>query len=56
MTKEMLAGKSIILYRVFAECSGKWATPNWAFGVELGKPRAYKLLQIAWKPATMKTP
>lgn len=34
MTDEPLPGKSLVLYRVFAECVGRWATPKWIMGVD----------------------
>jgi hypothetical protein len=50
-----LPGMSVRLYQIFAEASGRWATPNWQFGIETGKPRAYKPLTIEWKPLKMNT-
>jgi hypothetical protein len=48
-----LPGMSVRLYQIFAEACGRWATPNWQFGIETGKPRAYKPMQIEWKPLKM---
>jgi hypothetical protein len=49
-----LPGMSVRLYQLFAEATGRWATPNWLYGTETGKPlRGYKPLTIEWKPANM---
>ncbi len=47
-----LPGMSVRLYQVFSESVGRWSTPNWAYGVQLGPPRAYKQLQIKVQPVT----
>lgn len=50
----MTESTTIALYRVFAECSGKWATTNWMYGCDTS-PHANKPLTIAWKPMKMST-
>lgn len=40
------------MFRVFAEASGRWASPHWWMGVDLA-PRAYILLIPKWKPSKM---
>jgi len=47
-----LPGLSVRLYQVFAQAEGRWATPHWWMGVDLA-PRAYKPMQIEWKPSKM---
>jgi hypothetical protein len=34
MIEEPLPGKSLVLYRVFSECTGRWSTPKWIMGVD----------------------
>lgn len=54
MIEEPIPGKSLALYRIFAELTGRWSTPNWIYGTETGKPRhGYKPMQIEWKPLKM---
>lgn len=57
MIPEALPGKSVVLYRVFAEAEGRWATPTWIMGCSTGKPfnGVYKPLALDVKALNMVT-